>query len=129
MKRIAKEELFTHVSGFLAKKGVELKEGSYSRRIHQGCGILADLVNMSQDGLESAKKTADEQLEKLRQVIHEKTAPKPGQAPEAPPPPKTEPAPAPAAAAPDSKPAEAAKPKRAARKPAAKPGAKTTRKA
>lgn len=127
MKRIAKEELFTHVSGFLAKKGVELKEGSYSRRIHQGCGILADLVNMSQDGLESAKKTADEQLEKLRQVIHEKTAPKPGQASEAPPPPKTEPAPA--AAAPDSKPAAAAKPKRTARKPAAKPAAKTTRKA
>jgi len=81
MKQIEKEELFTHLSGFLKKKGIELKEGSYAQSIHKGCSILADTINLSQQGIERAKTEIDKRLEQMRQVIHEKTAPKSQAAP------------------------------------------------
>ena len=84
MKRIEKDELYHHLSGFLTTKGIEFKDGSYTKRVQQGCSILADLINMSQNGFEKAKTKADESLDRLRQVIHEKTAPKPPPAQPAP---------------------------------------------
>jgi hypothetical protein len=89
MKRINQGELFQHLGGFLKAKGIELREGSYTRRIQQGCALLSDTINLSQTGLEKAKTKAEQKLEELRQVIHEKTAPKSAGAPEAPPPPPT----------------------------------------
>ncbi len=85
MKRIKKGELYRHVDGFLKTKGVELKPGSYTERIQRVCGLLSDVINTSQDGLERAKAETEKRLEKVRQVIHEKTAPK--APPTAPPPP------------------------------------------
>lgn len=76
MKRIKKGELYRHVDGFLKTKGVELKPGSYTERIQRVCGLLSDVINTSQDGLERAKAETEKRLEKVRQVIHEKTAPK-----------------------------------------------------
>ena len=76
MNKIDKTELFEHVGSFLKTKGVELKEGSYARRIEQGCGLLADAVNLSQRALECTKAEMDKRLDRMRQVIHEKTAPK-----------------------------------------------------
>lgn len=76
MNRIDKDELFQHFSGFLKAKGVELKEGSYTQRIQKGCGLLAETVNLSQQALERTKAEMDKRLERMRQVIHEKTAPK-----------------------------------------------------
>jgi len=100
MKHIEKDELYQHLSGFLTKKGIEFKDGSYTQRIQQGCSILADLVNMGQEGLEKAKTTADQNVERLRQIIHEKTAPKT---------PQTSPDPEPAST-PAAEPAPKAKP-------------------
>jgi len=75
MKPIQKDELYKHLSQFLKNKGVELKEGSYTRGIHAGCSLLADAINLSQAGLDRAKAGLDKKLTQVRQVIHEKTAP------------------------------------------------------
>src|SRR6266404_5578855 len=76
MKPIQKEELYEHLGQFLKDKGIELKEGSYTKGIHAGCSLLADAINLSQAGLERAKAGLDKKLNEVRQVIHEKTAPK-----------------------------------------------------
>ena len=76
MKTIQKDELYEHVGSFLRKKGIELKEGSYTKGIHAGCSLLADAINLSQAGIERAKAGLDRKLDQVRQVIHDKTAPK-----------------------------------------------------
>jgi hypothetical protein len=76
MKPIDKDELYEHVSGFLKGKGVELKAGSYANGIQKGCTLLAEAINLSQKGLSRAKVEVDKKLDTVRQVIHEKTAPK-----------------------------------------------------
>src|SRR3982074_2248973 len=75
MKPIEKDELYEHVSGFLKNKGIELKEGSYTKGIHAGCSLLADAINLSQTGLERAKTGIEKKFDQVRQVIHQKTAP------------------------------------------------------
>jgi hypothetical protein len=77
MKPIEKHEIFEHLSGFLKAKGIEMKDGTYSQGIQKACEILTDTVNLSQKGLERAKVTLDKNINRVRQVIHEKTAPKP----------------------------------------------------
>jgi hypothetical protein len=85
MKTIQKDELYEHLNGFLKAKGIELTEGSYAQTIQKGCSILADAINIGQKGVQKAKSGIDERLDKMRQVIHEKTAPR--SAPKAPQPP------------------------------------------
>ncbi len=85
MNKIEADELYHHLSAFLKTKGIEFQEGSYTKRIRQGCGLLTDAVNLTQQTVEKAKKGMDAKLDKMRQVIHEKTAPKPPPATEAPP--------------------------------------------
>ena len=84
MKPIQKNELYEHVSGFLKDKGIELKEGSYTKGIQNGCSLLADAINLSQQGLSRAKVQVDKTLNQMRQAIHEQTAPKPKPAAQAP---------------------------------------------
>jgi hypothetical protein len=98
MKTIQKAELYEHLSGFLKTKGIELTEGSYAQTIQKSCSILADAINLGQKGIQKAKTGIDERLESMRQVIHEKTAPKPPKSAPAPvepptPPQKTTPPP------------------------------------
>ena len=76
MKPIEKDELYEHVSQFLKAKGIEMKDGSYPKGIQKGCSILADAINLSQKGITQAKAQIDKNLDRMRQVIHEKTAPK-----------------------------------------------------
>jgi hypothetical protein len=76
MKPLEKDELFQHLHGFLKNKGVELKEGGYSQTIQKSCSLLSDAINAGQDGLSRAKVEVDKRLDQLRQVIHEKTAPR-----------------------------------------------------
>jgi hypothetical protein len=102
MKPIEKDELYQNLSGFLKAKGIELKEGSYAHGIQKSCGLLADAINLGQEGLEKAKVGIDRNLDRMRQVIHEKTAPKPAS-----------PAPTAAAPAPTPKPSPQAKAKAA----------------
>ncbi len=77
MKTIQKDELYDHLCQFLKAKGVEMKDGSYPKAIQKGCSILADAINLSQKGVAQAKEQIDKNLDRMRQVIHEKTAPKP----------------------------------------------------
>lgn len=77
MKEIKPDELFANLTSFLKGKGIELTGGSYSGRIRQGCDLLTDAVNLTQAGLAKAKAGIDEKLDRMRQLIHEKTAPKP----------------------------------------------------
>ncbi len=76
MKTIKKDELYKNLKNFLKTKGVELQEGSYTQHMQQGCGLLADTINLGQSAFEKAKGQIDKRFEKMRQVIHEKTAPK-----------------------------------------------------
>jgi hypothetical protein len=76
MKQIQKDELYDHLSEFLKAKGIELKEGPYTKGIHAGCSMLADAINLSQAGLERARVGFERGMDQMRQVIHEKTAPK-----------------------------------------------------
>lgn len=77
MKTIEKDELYNHLSQFLKNRGIEMKDGSYSQRIQQGCSLLTEAVNLTQQGMQKAKGQIDKRLDQMRQVIHEKTAPKP----------------------------------------------------
>ena len=77
MKPIQKDELYEHMSQFLKAKGIEMKDGSYPRSVKAGCSLLADAINLSQKGLSRAKDEIDKNLDRMRQVIHEKTAPQP----------------------------------------------------
>ena len=81
MKTINKDELYQHLGGFLKTKGIELTDGSYAKRIQQSCGLLSDAINLGQAGIEKAKVGTGKKIEQLRQVIHEKTAPKTRPAP------------------------------------------------
>ena len=76
MKPLQPEELFQHLSGFLKTKGITLTEGSYAQAIQKSCGLLSDAINLGQDNLGRAKARIDRKLEQMRQVIHEKTAPR-----------------------------------------------------
>ena len=81
MKPIEKDELFAHVAQFLKAKGIEMKDGSYPRGIQAGCSLLTDAINLSQKGIKRAKVELDHSIDRMRQVIHEKTAPKPADKP------------------------------------------------
>ena len=76
MSDINKEEMFSHLKGFLKSKGIEIQDGSYADGIRKGCEILTDTVNMSQRALGSAKDAVEKGLDQVRQTVHEKTAPK-----------------------------------------------------
>ena len=76
MKPIEQNEIYEHFTQFLKNRGIELKQGSYSKGIQKSCSLLADAINLSQKGIEKAKTGIDQKLDQMRQVIHEKTAPK-----------------------------------------------------
>jgi hypothetical protein len=91
MQPIQKDEIYEHLSGFLKGKGIELKEGTYAKGIQKSCSLLSDAINLSQEGLSRAKVEVDKKLDQMRQVIHEKTAPKPASASQAAKPPVVKP--------------------------------------
>jgi hypothetical protein len=76
MKTIKKDELFRNLGQFLKSKGIELNDGSYSARIQRGCNLLSDAINATQKTVKQTKTQVDQALDKLRQSIHEQTAPK-----------------------------------------------------
>src|SRR4051812_16198266 len=78
MNKINKDEMFGNLKSFLKSKGIELQKGTYTERIRQGCGVLAESINVSQDALKQTKAARDKGLEQLRHVIHQQTAPKQG---------------------------------------------------
>lgn len=83
MKPLNEDELYENLRGFLKGKGIELQEGSYARGIQKSCSLLSDAINLGQQGLDRAKTEIDKKLDQMRQVIHEKTAPKTAASPKA----------------------------------------------
>jgi hypothetical protein len=81
MNKINQDDLFGHVSQYLKNKGVHLEEGACTRTIQKGCQVLADTINLSQQGMARAKTELEKNLQRAREVIHEKTAPKPPRLP------------------------------------------------
>jgi hypothetical protein len=77
MKEVHKDELFSHINDFLKTRGIEMKEGNYSKGVQAGCSLLADAINLSQQGFERAKLEMQRKMDEMRQAIHEKTAPRP----------------------------------------------------
>ena len=76
MKTINRDELYQNLSEFLKAKGIELKDGKYPLRVREGCNLLTDAINATQKAVERTKIGVDKKLNKLRQSIHEATAPK-----------------------------------------------------
>ncbi len=89
MKAIDKNELYENLRGFLKAKGVTLEEGSYAHGIRNACSFLTDAINLGQKGVGRAKVEINAKVNQVRQVIHEKTAPRSTAAPTPPPPPPT----------------------------------------
>jgi hypothetical protein len=77
MNKIDHKELFGHLSDFFKSKGIELREGPYTQGIQKGCELLADTVNLSHQAFELGKEQMEKHLEQMRQIVHERTAPKP----------------------------------------------------
>lgn len=76
MKTLKKGELYRNLSTYLQAKGIELKDGSVTARIERGCSLLSDTINFAQTNLSKAKDKMDKKLDEMRQVIHQKTAPR-----------------------------------------------------
>jgi hypothetical protein len=96
MKKIDHKELYQNLRAFLKAKGISLDEGSYTQRIQQGCDLLTDVINTTQKTVVRARVNVDRTMDRLRQSIHEATAPKPPAAAPGPPAPDA-PAPPPRA--------------------------------
>jgi hypothetical protein len=80
-KVIKHGEMYQHLAGFLKNKGIELKDGSYAQRIQNGCRILTEAINLGQQSYHKAKTGVHRELDRVRQCIHQKTAPRGSQAP------------------------------------------------
>ncbi len=76
MKPLNQNELFENLKGFLKTRGIELQQGSYTRGIQKSCSLLSDAINLGQQGVDRAKVKIDQKLDQMRQVVHEKTAPR-----------------------------------------------------
>jgi len=76
MKTIKPDELYQNLGDFLKVKGIEFKDGEYAQRIRQGCNLLTETINATQNAVRRAKAEADKKLDQLRQSIHEATAPR-----------------------------------------------------
>lgn len=77
MKTIKKDEIYKSLNGFLKSKGIKLSSGTYSKAVRKACGFLTDAVNVAQEGVHKTKIKVDTNLDKLRQTVHDATAPKP----------------------------------------------------
>jgi Tfp pilus assembly protein FimV len=76
MNPINKDELYEHLSGFLKARGIQLSDGSYKSAVQTSCNLLTEAINLGQEGVQRAKSEVEKQLDQMRQVIHQKTAPK-----------------------------------------------------
>jgi len=88
MKTINQDELFQNVKQFLQGRGVDLKEGSYTRRLQQCCGLLTDVVNTTNRTVSRACAEVDRKLKEVRETIRRRPGgrgSKPGEDVDAPP--------------------------------------------
>jgi hypothetical protein len=77
MKKLRQNDLFNHIDQFLKDKGIEIREAApLGSRLKTGCQLLTETINNAQGALGKARDHMDDHLDKMRNIIHEKTAPK-----------------------------------------------------
>lgn len=77
MKKLKKDDIFKHLDQFLKDRGIGvIDEGPLGNRLKTGCRILTDAINQTQSSLDRARDGMDEGLDKMRAIIHQKTAPR-----------------------------------------------------
>ncbi len=76
-KKLNQDELYRNMESFLKSKGIEIKDTVFwGKQLKTGCRLLTEGVNHAQSAIETARTTMEGQLEKMRDVVHRKTAPK-----------------------------------------------------
>jgi hypothetical protein len=77
MKKLRQNDLFNHIDQFLKDKGIEIREAApLGSRLKTGCQLLTETINHAQGTLGKARDHMDDRLDKMRNIIHKKTAPK-----------------------------------------------------
>ncbi len=77
MKKLENDELYRHIDTFLKEKGIEIRDTApLGNRLQAVCRLLTDTINNTQSALEKARNQMDIGIDKVRVLIHKKTAPR-----------------------------------------------------
>lgn len=77
MKKLGKDDLYRHIDQFLKEKGIELRDAApLGRGLQKGCQAFTDAINSAQAALEKARNRMDGGIDKMRDIVHKKTAPR-----------------------------------------------------
>lgn len=77
MKKLGKDDLYQHVNQFLKEKGIEIQDAApLGKGLQKGCQVLTETINSAQTTLEKASNRMDRGIDKMRDIIHKKTAPR-----------------------------------------------------
>ena len=77
MKKLGKDDLYQHIDQFLKEKGIEIQDAKpFGRSLQKGCQALTDTINSAQAALEKARNRMDGGIDKMRDIVHKKTAPR-----------------------------------------------------
>lgn len=77
MKKLGKDDLYQHIDQFLKEKGIEIRDSApFGNNLKKGCQALTDAINGAQAALEKAHNRMDGGIDKMRDMIHKKTAPR-----------------------------------------------------
>ena len=77
MKKLGKDDLYQHIDQFLKDKGIDIQDAKpFGRSLQKGCRALTDTINGAQAAMEKARGRMDSGIDKMREIIHKKTAPR-----------------------------------------------------
>lgn len=77
MKKLGKDDLYQHIDQFLKEKGIEIRDAApLGRNLQKGCQVFTDAINGAQAALEKARNRMDGGIDKMRDIVHKKTAPR-----------------------------------------------------
>lgn len=77
MKKLGKDDLYQHIDQFLKDKGIDIQDAKpFGRSLQKGCQALTDMINGAQAAAEKARNRMDSGIDKMREIIHKKTAPR-----------------------------------------------------
>lgn len=77
MKKLGKDDLYQHIDQFLKEKGIDIQDAKpFGRSLQKGCQALTETINNAQTALEKARNRMDSGIDKMRDIIHKKTAPR-----------------------------------------------------
>lgn len=77
MKKLGKDDLYRHIDQFLKEKGIEIRDAApLGRNLQKGCQVFTDAINNAQAALEKARNRMDGGIDKMRDIVHKKTAPR-----------------------------------------------------